>query len=156
MLAEPCATSKTLTPLLSRVPSMALRIPAIRSSVQGPRKFNRRIPVPSGADVLPFTREDAQATLAKRFGPEQGRDLLGVFDAMAESWAERENADPGDWYTRHLAGIVDQARSAGRDLAGALYHPSKEEVRTADEALARDAAAWGESVDGSGRTRART
>jgi|GEM_PF-5647501 len=83
---------------------------------------------PAASDVLPYTRADAEQDLAKRFGDKEGKDLLGLFDALAESWAEREGQAPDQWFEKHLAGIVstDQAGElAAGDLAQAAMRRSE-------------------------------
>lgn len=83
---------------------------------------------PAAADVLPYTRADAEQDLTRRFGDKDGKDLLGLFDALAESWAEREGHAPEQWYEKHLAGIVatdQEGVLAAGDLAQAAMRRSE-------------------------------
>lgn len=118
------------------------------------------VETPAAEDVLPYTRADAEQDLVGRYGEADGKGLLGMFDALAESWAEREGRDPSEWFEKHLAGIVseDRDRALGAEELGQgkeLFQPSREDVRLADEALASDVASWAESVDALGERSSR-
>jgi hypothetical protein len=60
---------------------------------------------PAAEDVMPYTRSDAVQDLERHYGQGQTKDLVGVFDAIADSWAEREGKTRDQWYEEHLAGI---------------------------------------------------
>lgn len=62
--------------------------------------------LPSGEDVMPFTREDAHEAIRKHLGEEQAEPVVAVMDGIADSWAERSGSTPEAFYERHLAGIV--------------------------------------------------
>lgn len=62
--------------------------------------------LPAGRDVMSYTRVDAQEDLVRHYGEEKAAPIMAVWDAVADSWAEREGSTRDAWYEQHLAGIV--------------------------------------------------
>ena len=92
------------------------------------------VETPAAEDVLPYTRADAEQDLVGRYGEADGKGLLGMFDALAESWAEREGRDPSEWFEKHLAGIVseDRDRALGAEELGQAAMRSSEAASLED------------------------
>ena len=69
-----------------------------------------------------------------------------LFAAHASAFADAYGADPVELMrnVRVEAGTAENAPVEG----GALFQPTREEIRAGDEALKRDAAAWAGTVDG--------
>lgn len=62
--------------------------------------------LPSGEDVMPHTREDAHEALTRHYGEEQASPVIAVWDAIADSWAERMGSTREAFYEQNIAGIV--------------------------------------------------
>ncbi|MDP2876866.1 MAG: hypothetical protein Q8O00_11825, partial [Holophaga sp.] len=62
--------------------------------------------LPSGEDVMPYTRDDAHEVLRRHFGEEQAEPGIALLDAAADAWAEREGSTREAWYESKIAGIL--------------------------------------------------
>ena len=69
-----------------------------------------------------------------------------LFAARASAFAYAYGADPVE-LMRNVRVEAGTAENAPAEAGGALFQPTREEIRAGDEALKRDAAAWRESMD---------
>ena len=69
-----------------------------------------------------------------------------LFAARASAFAYAYGADPVE-LMRNVRVEAGTAENAPAEAGGALFQPTREDIRAGDEALKRDAAAWAGTVD---------
>ena len=92
-------------------------------AAQQPQQAQAEQILPSGEDVMPYTREDAHEAFTRHYGEEQAAPVIAVWDAIADSWAERTGSTPDAFYEQHLAGVVSPPGHVTPEKAPTDYRP---------------------------------